>query len=140
MTGGEVLDGWDGRWTRRRNFNDFLLDPAAGVWTSLTDLQWYQFSVCPAGGEAFPAETRLDPEAVFTAHGTGAEWFGVSAEKPDEGWFRGEGWLASVAVGWPEVEVVVHGHPPPAVTARFVDAVRARVQTLVGRPCVAEPQ
>ena len=45
IRGGEVIEEVDGEERIRRNFDDFMYEPATGHWKRLTDRKWRQFSI-----------------------------------------------------------------------------------------------
>lgn len=136
VRGGEVVEARDGGQHFRRNFEDFTLDLAAGVWRRVTDRNWQQWRVRRADGKWFGLDPLLRPEDVVPA--------GVLHEvlPCDEPWVRArvavEGVPVDLAVAGRAVEVVVEGRLPDAVVRRVVEGVKSRLEATTGQACVAE--
>ena len=81
IRGGEVWDEKGGEERIRRNFDDFLYDPAAGVWKRLTHRRWRQFSICNQENKVF----MKGPPFTGCCGMEGESWKGEAPEIPDFG-------------------------------------------------------
>jgi hypothetical protein len=136
LRGGEVVENREGKQHFRRNFEDYALDLATGVWRRMTDRNWQQWRVRRCDGQWFDCEPLLRPEDVMP----------VSIPNEvlpcEEEWNRArgavEGVTVELTVGHREVEVVIEGRLPDSLADSMLEKIRTRAEAATGQPCVLE--
>lgn len=158
IRGGEVYEEPGGEPRVRRNFDDFLYDPATGAWTRLTHRRWRQFSIsndvrkvfmkgppftgcCGMEGESWKGETPeipdfsdtfiyIQPEALFPRH-FGYESVLSEGYSPEDRIVVG-GVPVSIRVASFSVEIIIEGDMDEALAVAIVQDIKEGIEADTG--------
>lgn len=164
IRGGEIHEEIGGEMRIRRNFDDFLHDPATGNWKRLTDRKWRQFSIFSderkifMKGVPFRGSCSMDAEP---GKGEGPEMpdlgdtfiyvkpevlFPRSFEYETVYWEEYspedriivDGIQVSIKVESFAIEVMIEGEMDEAKANALVQDIREGIEADIGRPCVVK--
>lgn len=162
IRGGKVQEENEGEIRTRRNFDDFLYDPATGNWKRLTDRKWRQFSICNEENKAFMKGAPFRGRCSMYDE----PWKAESPEMPDfgdtfiyvqtealfprsfeyetvyseefslEDRITVDGIEVSIKVEFWVIEVVIEGEMDEAKANALVHDIKEGVEADTGRSCV----
>jgi hypothetical protein len=133
IRGGQVLYERDGRQALRRNFDDYVLNVASGVWRRATHHKWHQFRVRQEDGKLFILEQRPEHDAIVPEGSVLAKADG----DPEFTRIKVEGVPVAFHVGVKVIEIVVEDDDSDTAR-RIAEQIRVKTEAAIHKPCILE--
>lgn len=135
IRGGEMNEEDGDQVRTRRNIEEYGLDIRSWTWSRLTDRNWRQLSICQEDYGMWKVDPYLEFEHLLPLH---IEHTVVPCEGRKRSQLAINGVIVSIIINLRDIEIIVEGELPAALTIQLAEELRANTEAAVQHRCILE--